>query len=289
MQFAIVAPVSSGVTADPAWMSAYARHVEACGFESLVVVEHTVLMAEYTSTYPYDASGRVGIPVDCDVPDPLELLAFLAGQTTTLGLATGVLVLPNHHPVVLAKRVATLDRLSGGRVRLCVGMGWLQEEIEACGADFSSRGRRGDEQLEVLRALWDGGAEGVDHDGEFFSFRSAVSRPSPNRRIPVHVGGHSVAAARRAGRHGDGLQPLGVAGEQLRTLVTEMERAAIDAGREAGALELTLGHLVGRITADKAESLRALGAHRIVLDPTPTADLAQALDELSACAERLGL
>lgn len=289
MKFAIIAPVSAGVTADPAWISAYAQHVETCGFESLVVVEHTVLMAEYTSTYPYDASGRVGIPVDCDVPDPLDLLAFLAGQTTTLGLATGVLVLPNHHPVVLAKRVATLDRLSGGRVRLCVGMGWLREEIEACGADFTSRGRRGDEQLEVLRALWEGGPDGVDHDGEFFSFSSAVSRPQPSRRIPVHIGGHSVAAARRAGRLGDGLQPLGVAGEELRSLVTEMQQAAAEAGRDPAALELTLGHLVSRITADKAQSLERLGAHRIVLDPSPTADLQQALDELSACAERLGL
>ena len=289
MKFAVIAPVSAGRTADPEWISTYAQHVEACGFESLVVVEHTVLMAEYASTYPYDASGRVGLTADCDVPDPLDLLAFLAARTTTLGLATGVLVLPNHHPVPLAKRLATLERLSGGRVRLCVGMGWLAEEIEACGVEFATRGRRADEQLQVLRLLWEGGPEGVDHDGEFFSFRSAVSRPKPARRIPVHIGGHSVAAARRAGRFGDGLQPLGVAGEQLAALVQEMNRAAVDADRDPEALELTLGHLVGRITPDKAASLERLGAHRVVLDPTPTTDLQQALDELSACAERLGL
>lgn len=289
MKFAVIAPVSTGRTADPEWISAYAQHVEACGFESLVVVEHTVLMADYASTYPYDASGRVGLAADCDVPDPLDLLAFLAARTTTLGLATGVLVLPNHHPVPLAKRLATLDRLSGGRVRLCVGMGWLAEEIEACGVEFGTRGRRADEQLAVLRALWEGGAEGVDHDGEFFSFRSAVCRPQPSRRIPIHVGGHSIAAARRAGRLGDGLQPLGVAGEQLASLVQQMHRAAVDADRDPDALELTLGHLVGRITVDKAASLERLGAHRVVLDPTPTQDLQEACDELSACAERLGL
>ncbi len=289
MKFAVLAPVSSGRTIDAEWISSYAQHVEACGFESLVVVEHTVLMHDYSSTYPYDASGRVGLPADCDVPDPLDLLAFLAARTTTLGLATGVLVLPNHHPVPLAKRVATLDRLSGARVRLCVGMGWLAEEVEACGVDFTTRGRRADEQLQVLRTLWEGGPTGVDHDGEFFSFRSAVCRPQPTRRIPVHIGGHSVAAARRAGRLGDGLQPLGVAGEQLAALVQEMHRAAVDAGRDPAGLELTLGHLVGRITADKAASLERLGAHRVVLDPTPTQDLQEALDELSACAERLSL
>ena len=129
-KFAVVAPVGAGVTADPLWMTEFAQHLEACGFESIVAVEHTVLMTQYSSIYPYDESGRVEIPADCAVPDPLELLAFLAARTTRLGLATGVLVLPNHHPVVLAKRVASIDVLSGGRVRLAVGMGWLKEEIE---------------------------------------------------------------------------------------------------------------------------------------------------------------
>ena len=123
MKFAVIAPVAAGITADAAWMSAFVRHVEACGFESIVAVEHVVMMTEYDSRYPYDDSGRVELSADCPVPDPLDLLSFLAGQTESLGLATGVLVLPNHHPVVLAKRVATLDALSAGRLRLCVGMG----------------------------------------------------------------------------------------------------------------------------------------------------------------------
>ena len=215
MKFAVIAPVAAGVTADPEWMSAFARHVEACGFESIVAVEHTVLMTEYSSVYPYDASGRVELPADCPVPDPLELLAFLAAQTDRLGLATGVLVLPNHHPVVLAKRVATLDALSGGRVRLCVGMGWLKEEIEACGAEFSSRGRRADEQLEVMRLLWEDRPDGASFSGEFFEFDYAACYPKPAGRVPIHIGGHSRAAARRAGRLGDGFQPLGVGGSEL--------------------------------------------------------------------------
>ncbi|MFN2537314.1 MAG: LLM class F420-dependent oxidoreductase [Mycobacteriales bacterium] len=285
MKYAVIAPSSTGVSADPAWISAYAQHVEACGFESLVVVEHTVVIRGYASAYPYDASGQMAVPDDCDLPDPLQLLGFLAGQTTTLGLATGVLILPNHHPVPLAKRVATLDALSGGRVRLGIGMGWMQEEIEACGSPFAGRGRRAEEQLEVLRKLWTG--EPVDHDGEFFSFRQAICRPA--RQVPVHIGGHTVAAARRAGRFGDGLQPLGVAGDELRRLVEEMHKAAVDAGRDPAALELSLGHLVGRIDDSKAERMAALGAHRIVLDPAPTTDLPTALDELTACARRLGL
>jgi probable F420-dependent oxidoreductase len=289
VRYEVFLPVVAGTTADPTWTAAFARHVEDCGFDGLVVVEHTVVVREYDSVYPYDASGRMEIEPGCDVPDPLELLSFVAGITSRIALATGVLVLPNHHPVLLAKRAATLDRLSAGRLRLCVGMGWMREEVEALDVDFGTRGRRADEQLAVLRLLWEGGEEGVDHEGEFFRFRDAVCRPAPAHRIPVHVGGHSLAAARRAGRLGDGLQPLGVKGEELTSLVRTMRESADAAGRDADALELTLGHLVPAITPDKAERLAALGASRIVLNASPIADLSAQLDELSACAERLGL
>jgi len=253
MKFAVIAP---GVTADPEWMSAFARHVEACGFESIVVVEHSVLMTEYNSVYPYDVSGRLGLTADCVVPDPLDLLVFLAAHTERLGLATGVLVLPNHHPVVLAKRVATVDALSGGRLRLCVGTGWLKEEIEACGTDFGSRGRRADEQLEVMRLLWDDHPDGASFHGEFFDFDHAMCYPKPTKRVPIHIGGHSRAAARRAGRIGHGFQPL--VGPELPDL-------------------------------DRAEKLAAMGADRLVLAMPPTADLNEACDALSACAARLRL
>ncbi|MFL6022855.1 MAG: LLM class F420-dependent oxidoreductase [Marmoricola sp.] len=288
MEFDVIAPVGSGRTADPDWMVGLAQHVEQCGFGSLVVVEHAVMFAEYASQYPYDPSGRVELAADCPVPDPLELLAFIAGSTSRLGLATGVLVLPDHNPVVLAKRIATLDALSHGRFRLCVGMGWMREEVEACGADFDTRGRRADEQIEVMRALWSG--EPTSYAGEFFGFEHAVCRPAPGARsIPIHVGGHSRAAARRAGRLGDGLQPLGVAGEELQALRQEMARSAEQAGRDPDRLELSLGHLVTRVDGAKAERLAEVGATRVVLAMSDTEDLDQAKDELSACAERLGL
>jgi probable F420-dependent oxidoreductase len=288
MDFDVIAPVGSGMTADPEWMLALARHIESCGFGSLVVVEHAVMMAEYESRYPYAPSGRVELAADCPVPDPLELLAFIASATSTLGLATGVLVLPNHHPVVLAKRIATLDALSGGRFRLCVGMGWMREEVEACGTDFETRGRRADEQIEVMRALWSG--DPTSYDGEFFSFADAVCRPAPGARsIPIHVGGHTRAAARRAGRLGDGLQPLGVVGEELQDLRDVMARSAEEAERDSSSLELSLGHLVTRVDRDRASRLAEMGATRVVLAMSDTADLSQACDELSACAERLDL
>lgn len=292
MKYAVIAPVAANTTADPEWMTTFARHVESCGFESIVVVEHAVVMSRYSSVYPYDTSGKMELADDQAIPDPLELLSFLAGRTTTLGLATGVLVLPHHHPVVLAKRLATLDALSGGRLRICVGMGWMKEEIEASCVEFATRGARADEQLQVLRKLWaDTSTEGLDHHGEFFDFDGAMSYPKPAQPggVPLHIGGHSRAAARRAGRYGDGLQPLGVAGEELAALVKVMRTEAEAAGRDADALELSLGHLVSRIDQGRAERLADQGADRIVLAASPTADIDQACEELSACAERLGL
>jgi probable F420-dependent oxidoreductase len=291
LKFGVVAPVAAGVTADPGWMTAFARHLEACGFESIVVVEHTVLATRYDSVYPYDRSGRVELAADCPVPDPLDLLSFLAGHTDRLGLATGVLVLPNHHPVVLAKRAATVDVLSSGRLRLCVGVGWLREEIEACGTDFQSRGRRADEQLAVLRALWEGRAAGLTHHGEFFHFENVICSPKPvaGQHLPVHIGGHSKAAARRAGRFGDGFQPLGVAGAQLDGLLALMRDEAAAADRDPADIEVSLGHSVTKIDAERAERLAAQGADRLVLAMPPITDLEQAKDELSACAQRLSL
>lgn len=292
MKFAVQAPVAANTTADPVWMSEFARHAEACGFESIVVVEHAIVASGYTSRYPYDASGRMGLADDCPIPDPLDLLAFLAGRTSRIGLATGVLVLPNHHPVVLAKRAATVDVLSGGRLRLCVGAGWMREEIEACGADFATRGRRMDESIDVLRTLWvESGPDGASFRGEFFAFDRALSYPKPVRPngVPIHIGGHTPAAARRAGRRGDGLEPLGVTGDELRTLVRIMRAEAERHGRDPDQLQVSLRHSAAAITPERVERLAALGAGRVVLAVTPTADLAAVKDELSACAERLGL
>jgi len=292
MKYAVLAPVAAGTTADPAWIGEFARHAENCGFESIVVVEHAVVMSRYSSVYPYDSSGRMDLVDDGPIPDPLDLLAFLAGRTTRIGLATGVLVVPNHHPVVLAKRVATVDALSGGRLRLGIGVGWMKEEIEACGTDFGTRGRRTDETIDAMRALWaDTAPTGSSFHGEFFDFDHAMSFPKPvsAEGVPIHIGGHSRAAAKRAGRRGNGLQPLGVAGAELAELLALMRTEAAKAGRDPKLLEVTLGHSVARVTQDKAARVAEMGADRLLLAVTPSADLNLVKDEMSACAERLGL
>ncbi|KAF0959973.1 LLM class F420-dependent oxidoreductase [Rhodococcus sp. T7] len=291
MKLGVVIPVELGRAGEPEWILEFARAAESLGFDEISAVEHSVVIADTESEYPYSPTGKSHLPDDCSLPDPLELLSFVAGATTTLGLATGVLVLPNHHPVVLAKRLATLDRLSGGRLRVCLGLGWMREEIEACGGDFDRRGAVADEAIVVMRALWSGTAA-VDFKGEYFSFRGAQSWPKPQRDsgVPLFIGGHSPAAARRAGRLGDGFQPLGLAGDDLNRAIARMRAAAADAGRDPADVELVLGATLPRLDEAKLDRSRDLGANRLVLSASRHAQsLDQVVDEMAACSSRLGL
>jgi len=291
IKVAALPPVRAGVCADPEWMAGFARHIEALGFESIVVVEHPLVIGGYTSRYPYAESGRMPLPDDCAIPDPVDTIAFLAGVTTTLGLSTGVLVLPAHHPVVMAKRLATVDRLSRGRVRICIGVGWMREELEACGTDFASRGRRTDECIDVMRALWaDTEPDGASFDGEFFAFSHAHTHPKPWRPagVPLHIGGHSPASIRRAARRGDGWQPLGLWGEPLVDALAALRREAEAAGRDPGALELTISTQSRQATPETLAKLVALGVDRVVVT-CGHAELSAARDEMAQVAANLSL
>ena len=140
------------------------------------------------------------------IPDPLVWLAYVASITTSLRLATGILILPQRNPVVLAKELATLDHLSGGRVELGIGVGWLEEEFAALGVPWARRGARTDEYVGAMRALW--ASDGADFDGEFASFHRVSSNPKPvHRSIPIVVGGISEPALRRVARLADGWAP----------------------------------------------------------------------------------
>jgi len=270
--------------ADPDLMAAAARHAEECGFESFYMSEHVVV-------YPGATAGPVAFPPDLAVADPLECLAYVAAATTRLLLGTAVLLLPYHHPVVLAKQLATIDVLSRGRMSLLtVGLGVLPGEAAAVGVDFTTRGRRADEAIDVLRLLWSGDADGVTFQGEFFSLAAACSFPKPHDRriLPVHVGGSSLAAARRAGRRGDGYFPGGrLTLEQRAEQITVMRVEAAAAGRDPKALEYTRWGQID-MTADEVQARASQGVTRLVVSPSST-DLAGMQTEVSSFGRRLGL
>ena len=154
-------------------------------------------------------------------------------------------MLPEHHPLQLAKRCATIDRLSGGRLFLGVGVGWMREEVAALGIDPDERGSRTDEGIEALRVVWRRGGAVVRRPALQRSAPCAATRSRSRRRIPILVGGHSPAAARRAGRLGDGFFPLGLSGELLDRRWAQVQAAATDADRDPASVSLTLGGLLG--------------------------------------------
>lgn len=217
-----------------------ARWAEELGFESLWTTEHIAVPAGYETTYPYSKTGRMPEGEAAPMPESLVWLAFMAAATTTIKLATGVLVVPQRNPIILAKTVATLDVLSGGRVILGVGSGWLQEEFDALGVSFVDRGARTDEAIQVLRTLWT--EEAASFDGRFTSFRDLYVRPRPIQRpVPIVIGGHSARAARRAGELGDGFFPASADFSILPQRITEAREHAERAGRDPEALEVTMG------------------------------------------------
>jgi probable F420-dependent oxidoreductase len=289
MELALLPPYRSGVTSDPEWIAGFAQHAEACGYEGIYLAEHVVVVPSYTSRYPYAPNGRMPLPDDCAIPDPLDLLAFLAGVTSRIRLGTGILVLPEHHPLQLAKRVATIDQLSGGRVTLGVGVGWMREEIAAMGIDPSTRGVRTDECIEAVHALWRD--DEATYEGEHFSFTAVCSNPKPRQRradgspgVPIHIGGHTAAAARRAGRLADGFQPLGLAGDELSARVADVRAAAEAAGRDPDAIELSLGGVLDSLDEQQIATAAEAGATRLVLG-TREPDPDKMRDTMSRVAE----
>jgi probable F420-dependent oxidoreductase len=267
---------------DPANLKVVARHADELGFESFFVPEHVTL-------YPGARVGDTEFAPDLPIVDPLECLTFVAASTTAILLGTGVLLLPFHHPVGLAKRLATIDVLSSGRMRLLmIGVSSLPGEAAAVGIDYPSRGRRADEAIDVLRALWAGDATGTSFDGEFYSFRDVTSYPKPLDMLPIHVGGSSAAAARRAGRRGDGFFPGGglTASERVE-LIELMRTTALADGRDPDALEYTRFGSIDMVRS-AVEAYAAEGVDRLVVSTT-SSDRSEQLRQLEGFASRHGL
>jgi probable F420-dependent oxidoreductase len=278
MRFGITG-VNAGRRVQPEHAATLARLAEEAGMESLWAVEHVIVPVDYASRYPYDASGRMPGRDDLAIGDPLIWLAYAAAVTERIRLATGILILPQRNPVLLAKECATLDSLSSGRLLLGVGVGWLAEEFAALGVAFEERGARTDEYIEALRVLWRD--DEPTFAGRFASFERARSHPKPaGERVPIIIGGHSDAAARRAGRLGDGFFPWNLGTEQIAHLIGVMRAAATDAGRDPDAIEITVG-------AMDAETIRAtadMGVARVVVPALARTEdeLRRWLDEFNA-------
>ena len=273
---------------EPDCAIAMAQAAEAAGFESLWCPEHVVVAVGEGAT-PY--SGSIDGKMDRlwkrgGIPDPLVWLAFVASQTSTISLGTNVVILPEHQPAVFAKSAATLDSMSGGRVQLGLGVGEMPEEYEAVGMSYTDRGKRMDEYIEALRALWQNDV--ATYHGEHVHFTEVRCDPSPaHGMIPLHIGGASPAAIRRAAKYGDGYFPWVGPGLELhatlRTVIGDVRSEAERLGRDPDAIEYTVG---GARTIAEAEAMAALGVDRLTI-AVRAKDISEMRDELAEFGEHV--
>ncbi len=278
---------STGPFASAEGATAIATSADRCGIESIWSVEHVVIPDGYQSQYPYSDTGKIPGSDDADIPDPLIWLAYAAGITTEVRLATGILIVPQRNPVVLAKECATLDKLSNGRFELGIGVGWLEEEFTALGLPFADRGRRTDDYVGAMRALWT--QDKASYNGDFASFENAIQRPQPTQPggVPIVVGGHSKAAARRAGRLGDGFFPISATEDELVGLLDLMKQTASEHGRDGDAIKVTVGSWSPRRDSiDKVKELEQLGIDRLIVAP-PTGNIEKLPEAIEQLAEKI--
>jgi probable F420-dependent oxidoreductase len=261
-----------GTGAQRAVIDAVAIAAEQHGFATLWCGEHVVMVDQPASRYPYSADGRIAVPAAADWIDPLIGLSFAAAATTTIGLATGVLLLPEHNPVVVAKQAATLDSLSGGRFTLGVGIGWSRDEFDTLGIPFERRAARTAEYVAAMRTLWRDDI--ASFAGEFVHFDNVRVNPKPvrERRIPIVLGGNSDAALRRVVNWGDGWY-----GFNLRDVDAVAERVALirklcgDAGRDPDDLQLAVA--LQHCRESDVPTLDELGIDELVIVGSPPEEI----------------
>jgi probable F420-dependent oxidoreductase len=259
-----------GTGAQPGVIAAASRAAEAAGFATLWAGEHVVMVDEPASRYPYTGDGRIAVPAAADWLDPLLALTYAAAATTKIGLATGILLLPEHNPLIVAKQAATLDLLSGGRFSLGAGIGWSAEEYAALGVPFARRGARLTEYLAAMRQLWR--CDVASFDGEFVRFHDVRIYPKPvrDRRIPVILGGNGDSALDRVAACADGWYGFNVAADSVAGRVAVLADAAHRRGRDPRSLHVAVA-VPDCAPGDLAE-LAAAGVDELVVVSAPPAD-----------------
>jgi probable F420-dependent oxidoreductase len=274
-----------GAGADRAVIDAVASAADDCGFATLWVGEHVVMVDRSASRYPYSEDGVIAVPAQADWLDPMITLSFIAAASSRIGIATGVLLLPEHNAVVVAKQAASLDRLSAGRLTLGVGVGWSREEFEALGVPFEHRAARTAEYVAAIRTLWRDDV--ASFNGRFVGFDSIRVNPKPirDRRIPVVLGGNSDPALRRVAAWADGWYGFNLDGvAAVRERIDTLEQLCAESGRDRAELRLSVA-LVSAQVGDVG-ALAELGVDELVLVEAPPEDPDAATDWVSTLADK---
>ena len=243
--------------ADPSQWVALVQHAEDVGFDQVALSDHVFYPESMTSVYPYTPDGTPLFPPDTAWPDVWVMVGAMAAVTSRITFTTNVYVLPLRNPFVVAKAVGTAAFLSGDRVSLGIGAGWMKEEFDQLEQPFARRGKRMDEQVEVLRKLWQGGL--VEHHGEFYDFDKLQMAPVPSKPVPIIVGGHSEIALRRAAQRGDGWVGIYYTRDELRGYVARLDELRSEAGRADEPFDVQASIIDAPPTADVVAQLEGMG------------------------------
>ena len=291
-----------GPIGTPEAVTKVAQRAEALGFDSLWTIERLLYPVKPQSPYPATPDGSLPEPYKY-VLDPLEALTFAASQTKTIALGTSVLDIPYYNPVMLARRLTTLDVLSGGRLLVGLGLGWSKDEMEAAGADMKQRGARADEFLQVLKAIWT--TNPVEFRGKFYSVPRSYIQPKPVQQPhpPIYLAAFAPPAMNRLARLADGWNPVAIPVDGMAQMFTGIQQMAKDARRDPSSLKLVVrAHLelsdkplgkermifVGTLDQIKEDmaACQRIGAHEVFFDPTFSPG-GQSLDRWLALMEQL--
>ncbi len=240
------------------------RRAEKIGLDSIWMGEHVVLFDKTETPYPGSADGKLPVPEGGGMLDTVATFGYLAACTKTLRFGTGITLLPQRNPVYTAKEFATLDWLTGGRIDFGIGVGWCKEEVEACGYDFSTRGRRCDEILEMMQQLWTEPL--AEFHGEFYDLEPCRMDPKPLQKphIPIIVGGHSPAGFKRAAKYGAGWYGFQLDLENTASIITALDAALAEEGRSRDDFELIITPPY-RVSVDTVKGYADLGVDRLIV------------------------
>lgn len=249
------------------YMTSLVTKAEEVGLESVWTFEHAIVPLEYASRYPYSPQGKMAAAPETPFVDPLIALAFVAGLTRTLRLATGVNILPQANPLLLAKQAASIDFVSNGRLMLGLGTGWLREEYAALGVPFEHRGARFDDYLTAIKKVWSG--EIVEHESDFLHWHGFKSYPLPVQKPhpPIIIGGTTAPALRRVVKHGQGWFIADTDFGRLERHIAALSEVAREHGRDPKSIEITAMWLPAA-APDALPRYEQLGISRVLVLPT---------------------
>jgi len=276
--------IGIGAGTDPESIATIAQNAERLDFGTVWSPEHVLFVEKFDSKYPYTENGSLPGPVDSSLFSPYIALTYASAFTRRIRLATGISIIPEYNPLILAKEIASLDLLSHGRFLLGVGIGWLEEEFQALGISWERRAARTNEYIAAMKLIWKD--KSASFSGEFVNFKNVISMPKPARDIPIAIGGESMPALKRVAAYGNAWYGYNLSPEQLGQKLKKLEQLLAANKRGLREIEIII-HPPKRPSLDEMKRYAELGVSELVLAPWGPRDTQGNIKRLEELAREL--